>query len=76
MLNHSEKAYCLALQALKNKKYRAASDLFDRAEPYFKDNAEFCLLRETNRLLMFVKGELATGSKETEIVIEESFSNG
>jgi hypothetical protein len=76
MLNHSEKAYCLALQALKNKKYRSAADLFDRAEPFFRDNAEFCLLRETNRLLLFVKQQKAIGSKEMQIVIEESFSNG
>ena len=44
MLNASEKAYCLALQALSHKKYRQAADHFDKAAPFFKGNQEFALM--------------------------------
>ena len=64
MLNQSEKAYCQALLALRNKDYRAAVEFFDRAAPYFTENKEFNLLRETNRLLVAVKERLATAEHE------------
>jgi len=75
MLNPSEKAYCRALLALKNKDYRAAAAHFDGAAADFRDNQEFVLLRETNRLLLTVKKELVQNDDST-IEIEETFSNG
>ena len=75
MLNQSEKAYCQALLALKNRDYRAATDFFDRAAPYFRENREFNLLRETNRLLVAVKERLAAADHE-EIEVEETIPNG
>ncbi len=77
MLNASEKAYCLALQALKDKDYRKAAEYFDRAAPFFAENREFNLYRETTRLLLAVKRELgAEPESDDELVIEEVFSNG
>jgi hypothetical protein len=78
MLNPSEKAYCLALQALKEKQYRQAAGHFDRAATFFVDNKEFNLLRETTRLLVALKDELAATdqiSDET-LIVQEVFSNG
>ena len=77
MLNSSEKAYCLALRALSQKKYRSAADYFDKAAPYFRDNEEFHLIRETTRLLIAVKDELAVADNDNDaLVIEEVFSDG
>ena len=75
MLNQSEKAYCQALLALRNKDYRAAVEFFDRAAPYFTENKEFNLLRETNRLLVAVKERLATAEHD-EIELEETIPYG
>ena len=77
MLNASEKAYCLALQALSHKKYRQAADHFDKAAPFFSDNKEFVLMNETTHLLLAVKKELATLENEDNVlVIEEVFTDG
>jgi len=62
MLSAPEKAYCLALKALKDKDYRTALGQFDRAADGFVDDKEFVLLRESTRLLVSVQEELA-GSK-------------
>jgi hypothetical protein len=74
MLNAAEKAYCLALEALKRKEYRRAADYFDQAEGFFAANEEFSLLRETTRLLVAVKEELGSpesGESDERIEIEE-----
>jgi hypothetical protein len=78
MLNQSEKAYCLALQALKAKQYQQAVGHFDRAAAFFVDNKEFNLLRETTRLLVALKKEIAaTDQKYDEtLIVQEVFSNG
>lgn len=77
MLNPSEKAYCLALQALKQKRYAEAVTYFERAADYFENNREFSLLRETTRLLVALKRELATvRNDEDTLITEETFSNG
>ncbi|RKX28220.1 MAG: hypothetical protein DRP47_04880 [Candidatus Zixiibacteriota bacterium] len=76
MFNPSEKAYCLALLALKRKDYRTASDHFDRAASGFKTDREFNLYRETTRLLLAVKREIAVLEKEDKLEIEEAFPNG
>ena len=76
MLNSSEKAYYRALLGLKNKDYGLAAEEFDRAEPYFRRDAEFSLLRETTRLLVTVKDELARLEKDGELLIEEVFTDG
>jgi hypothetical protein len=77
MLNPSEKAYCLALTALKQKKYSSAADYFEKAAPYFRDNREFQLLRESTRMLVAVKDQLAVADNENDaLVIEEVYSNG
>ena len=59
MLSAHEKAYCLALKALKDKDYEAALGQFDRAVEGFADDKEFVLLKESTRLLVSVKEELA-----------------
>lgn len=77
MLNASEKAYCLALQALSHKKYRQAADHFEKAAPFFSGNKEFALMNETTHLLLAVKKELATlENDENAMVIEEVFTDG
>lgn len=77
MLNPSEKAYCLALQALKQRRYTEAVAYFERAAGYFENNREFSLLRETTRLLVALKRELATLENDEEtLIIEETFSDG
>jgi hypothetical protein len=59
MLNQAEKAYYLALQALKSKQYEKALNYFHAAGDFFKDNREFSILRETTSLLLAVKEEIA-----------------
>lgn len=61
MLSSSEKAYCLALTALKEKDYANAVVHFDRAADEFGTDKEFTLLRESTRLLVAVKEELGGG---------------
>jgi len=77
MLESSEKAYCLALDALKQKDYIAAAGHFDRAAPHFRNDKEFCLFRESTRLLVDVRKRLSTlENADNRIEIEEIFSNG
>jgi len=77
MLNPSEKTYFLALQALKGKHYRTAANYFEQAAGFFENNAEFGLLRESTRLLVAVKGEIAAAEKRDDaLIIEEVFSDG
>ncbi|MBU0982523.1 MAG: hypothetical protein KKA42_01535 [candidate division Zixibacteria bacterium] len=76
MLNAAEKSYCLALQALRNKRYQEAVGYFDRAADYFEQNKEFAVLRDTTRLLLAVKGELSVSGGDDTLVIEEVFSDG
>ena len=76
MFEQAEKAYCLALLALKNKDYQTAADYFDNAADNFKDNQEFNLLRETTRLLLMVKEESARLNTEDKIEIEEVLPYG
>lgn len=59
MLSAAEKAYCLALKALKDKDYRDALVQFDRAADGFVEDKEFVLLKESTRLLVSVQEELA-----------------
>lgn len=71
-----EKAYCLALAALSQKKYRQAADHFDKAAPFFKGNKEFTLLNESTHLLLAVKKELASyNNEEDAMVITEVFTD-
>lgn len=77
MMNPAEKSYCLALLALKDRHYSRAAGYFERAAAYFESNQEFNLLRETTRLLVALKKELATADTEDDtLVIEEVFSDG
>ncbi|MEA2030301.1 MAG: hypothetical protein U9N55_01730 [candidate division Zixibacteria bacterium] len=78
MLNPSEKAYCLALLALKHKDYRIASDHFNKAASGFKADKEFNLYRKTTQLLLAVKQEIAVleMKKEDKLEIEEILPNG
>ncbi len=75
MLDLSEKAYCQALLAIKNKDYRLAESCFSKAASAFGDNREFGLLRETNSLLIRVKNEMAALEEEN-IVLEEALPYG
>ncbi len=76
MLSPAEKAYCLALMALKEKDYHRAADQFSRAASDFGRNSEFVLLWETTRLLVAVKEELKTDEENDKIEIEEVYSYG
>jgi hypothetical protein len=82
MLNQTEKAYYLALEALRNKEYRQAVSFFDRAAAEFGNDQEFVLLSESTRLLVAVKERLADGraslseTVNNELTIEEVLSNG
>ena len=77
MLKSAEKAYCLALQALKRREYRTAVDHFDQAAPGFENNSEFDLLREATRLLVAVQKEMhGPDEADSSLEIEEVFSNG
>ena len=76
MLNDSEKTYFQALLALKRKDYRSASEWFERARPFYKDNKEFQLLAETNRLLLAVKKRLNRPEPEMSLEIEEMYTDG
>ena len=78
MLHHSEKAYCLALQALKEKSYQRAAGYFDQAAEFFVNNTEFKLLHQTTRLLVALKTELGTTdmSEDDTLIIEEVYTNG
>lgn len=78
MLESAEKAYCQALQALKAKQYQHAAGHFDRAAEFFVNNTEFNLLRQTTRLLVALKNEIAAAeNREIEtLTIEEVFTNG
>jgi hypothetical protein len=77
LLNPSEKAYYLALEALKRKDYPAAAEHFDTAAPHFENNAEFNLLREATRALQAVRSELAAlENGEDRNEVEEVHSDG
>ena len=76
MLNPFEKAYCQALLALKHKDYASASDCFEKAVDGFRNDREFTLLRETTKMLVAVKQEIAAYENEDRLEIEEEFSNG
>lgn len=76
MLSTGEKAYCAALLALKRKDYGLAAEQFEKAAPFFADNKEFNLYRETTRLLVKVKNELSRMEREDVIEVEEIFSDG
>ncbi len=76
MLNPSEKAYCLALTALRDKRYAEALAQFDKAAPFFEQNQDFVLLREATRLLLAVKSELRQLDPDDTLIIEEVFSSG
>ncbi len=76
MLSDAEKAYCLALEALKRKDYPAASNHFDKAVPHFKNNREFNLLRQTTELLLAVKEERKKLDGEDMIELEEVLPYG
>ena len=76
MLSPSEKAFYLALESLKEKRYSLASDYLDRAAPELSQEKEFVLLRETIRLLVAVRKELQSGSVNSRLDVEEVFTNG
>ncbi len=76
MLDQAEKAYYLALLALKDKDYPAASDHFNRAAPHFKGNREFNLLRQTTELLLAVKKERTKLDGDDMIELEEVLPYG
>jgi len=76
MLKQAEKAYVKALTAVRRKDYQEAAEQFEKASGFFRNDQEFRLLSETNRLLLVVKGELARLEKDSELQIEEVFTDG
>ena len=75
MLSDADKAYYRALQALRDKDYRAAAGFLKYAENQFADMPELCILRESTELLLSVKDEIYELENET-IEIEEILING
>jgi 2-polyprenyl-3-methyl-5-hydroxy-6-metoxy-1,4-benzoquinol methylase len=75
MLTDSEKAYCRAIVALKNREYSSASGFFRMAENQFADNLKFRILKETNDLLLAVKDEIYE-LENSRIEIEEILDHG
>lgn len=75
MLDLSEKAYVMALRSLKQRDYGTAVTYFDQAAGRFANDKEFSLLRETTRVLVAVKNELADvrAKNDNESIIEEVF---
>ncbi|MEK7774796.1 MAG: hypothetical protein AAB305_02810 [Candidatus Zixiibacteriota bacterium] len=71
MLNPAEKAYCLALLALRKRDLRAAAEQFDRAGDFFSGDKEFQLLKETTTLALAVKAEIGRYENEEDFVTEE-----
>ena len=73
MLSETEKAYCAALTALKQKNYPEAVERFEIAAPEFGTNDEFNLLYQSTRLLLEVKKELLATAlisfEEKELII-------
>lgn len=79
MLDQAEKAYCLALEALEKKDYRAAISYFDRAASRFGEEGEFKILHETCRVLVALKQELrqeGAAADKRDFDVEEVFSDG
>ncbi len=76
MLVDSEKAYCQALLALKNRDYQTAVMKFAKASGDFGTNEEFDLLYQTTQLLLAVKQELALEAEDIEIAGKELMTNG
>jgi len=78
MFRPSEKAYCQALLALRDRDFRRAKHWFDKAAQDHGEDQELALLKETTELLLAVKEELARQAArgEDELKIEEVFSNG
>lgn len=75
-MSGGEKAYLAALLALKRRDYRSALEQLEQAAPYFGDDREFALYRETTRLLLTVKKELARPGNQERLDVEEVFSDG
>ncbi|MEW5923567.1 MAG: hypothetical protein AB1746_06230 [Candidatus Zixiibacteriota bacterium] len=75
MLNDADKAYYRALQALKEKDYRAAAGFLKNAENQFAEKPEIRILSEATELLLAVKDEIYELENET-IEIEEILING
>lgn len=75
MLNDAEKAYYRALQALKEKDYRAAAGFLKTTENQFAERPELRILSEATELLLAAKDEIYELENET-IEIEEILING
>ena len=71
MLHPAEKAYCLALLALRKKDLRTAAAQFERAGDYFSSDKEFNILKETTSLSLAIKAEIGRYEHEEEFVTEE-----
>jgi hypothetical protein len=57
-MNNPSDEYKLALQAIRNKDYSAASAFFKSVENQFADSDEFRILAETTELMLAVKEEI------------------
>lgn len=71
MLHPAEKAYCLALLALRNKDLKTAAEQFERAGDYFSGDKEFAILKETTSLAQEIKARIGRQENEEEFVTEE-----
>ncbi len=76
MLVDSEKAYCRALLALKNRDYQTAVQKFAKASGHFGTNKEFDLFYQTTQLLLAVKQELRLEPGSYEVVDKELMRDG
>lgn len=68
MLRAEEKAYCLALEALRNHDYAAADREFDVCREMFVGSAGFLIIAEATRLMVQIQRRKAEVAKiETQI---------
>ena len=74
-MSHPEESYGKALEALRNKNYRAATGFFKLAENQFADNLDFRILSEVTALLIAVKDEI-NEIVNSGFVVEEIFTDG
>jgi outer membrane protein assembly factor BamD (BamD/ComL family) len=75
MSSNSNKIYDKALEALRNKEYAPASEIFKTAENQFADNIDFRILKEVTALLLAVKDEIYEIEKDS-FIVEEIYTHG
>ncbi len=75
MLTAEEKAYCLALEALRNRDYASADRQFDACREAFAGSSGFMIIAEAARLMVQIQRKKTDASK-IETQIKETVDHG